>query len=169
MNENFLAELTLPGRRRSVSVARHCVGSILTAAGHRNVDGVQLVITELVGSAVLHTVSGLAGGLVTVMVSAIGDTTAHISVIDQGSPRKPEIREPSDLSCSGRGLRIVEQAAVRWGVHDDALGGRKVWAEVLTTEDVPIAAMDVCEEGVVPSSVHDIIAPWNGPSWNLPA
>ncbi|WP_327105818.1 ATP-binding protein [Nonomuraea glycinis] len=159
MNENFLAELTLPGRRPSVSVARHCVGRIQTVAGHRNVDGVQLVVTELVGNAVLHTVSGLAGGLVTVVVSEIGDATAHVSVIDQGSSRSPEIRDPGDLSCSGRGLQIVEQAAVRWGVHDDALGGRKVWAEVLTTEEGPVAAMDVCEEGVMPSSMHDITAP----------
>ncbi|TMR89973.1 hypothetical protein [Nonomuraea basaltis] len=32
-------------------------------------------------------------------------------------------------------VRIVEETAVRWGVRDDALGGRAVWAEVLTTED----------------------------------
>lgn len=147
MSEFLLAELTFPGERLSVSLARHCVECVLVGAGHINVENAKLVVTELVANAVLHTVSGLAGGLVTVVVTAIGDGVAHISVIDQGSPRKPKMREPSGLGCSGRGLQIVEQTAVRWGVRDDALGGRAVWAEILTTEDAPVVFMDMplCE------------------------
>jgi anti-sigma regulatory factor (Ser/Thr protein kinase) len=114
------------------------VGSVLAAAGHRYVDGVLLVVSELVGNAVMHTESGLAGGLVTVDVQGIGRQLARIDVIDQGSNTAPQVREPRDTASSGRGLKIVEMTALRWGVRDDGLGGKAVWAEVLTT-DTPAA------------------------------
>ncbi|MFG1709884.1 ATP-binding protein [Nonomuraea sp. M3C6] len=141
-SEEFLAELVLPGNRRSVSVARHCVGNVLKAAGHLSADSALLVVSELVANAVLHTVSGLAGGLVTVVVREIGDAIARIDVIDQGARTVPRMRESSETDCSGRGLRIVGETAIRWGVSDDALGGWAVWAEVLTTEDASAAVTD---------------------------
>ncbi|MBF8186467.1 ATP-binding protein [Nonomuraea sp. K274] len=131
-----------PGLARSVSVARHCVRSVLAAAGHQNVDGALLVVSELVGNAVVHTVSGLAGGLVTVDIREIGQNMARIDVIDQGASTAPQVCESSDTASSGRGLRLVEETAVRWGVRDDSLGGKAVWAEVLTTEDTPVALID---------------------------
>ncbi|MEV4102343.1 ATP-binding protein [Nonomuraea sp. NPDC049649] len=123
----------LPGAPRSVSVARHCVGRVLMDAGHRNVDNVLLAVSELVSNAVRHTVSGLAGGLITVDVREIGDAIARISVIDQGAKTVPRLREPEEMECTGRGLRIVHEISARWGAEDDALGGRAVWAEVFTT------------------------------------
>ncbi|MET7327929.1 ATP-binding protein [Nonomuraea sp. NPDC005650] len=147
MDKEFLAELVFPGKRRSVSMARHCVGNVLQAAGHRCVDGALLVVSELVGNAVLHTVSGQAGGLITVAVREMGDAIARIDVIDQGASTAPQLRTAGDTSCSGRGLQIVGATAIRWGVHDDALGGRAVWAEVFTAEDGPIAVVNAapCE------------------------
>ncbi|GAA3259645.1 ATP-binding protein [Nonomuraea helvata] len=147
MNEEFLAELVFPGERRSVSAARHCVRGILKAAGHRCVDDALLIVSELVGNAILHTVSGLTGGLITVAVRQIGDAMARIDVIDQGGLTVPRMRQPSDTECSGRGLHIVGETAIRWGVHDDALGGRTVWAEVLITQDASAASMSasLCE------------------------
>jgi anti-sigma regulatory factor (Ser/Thr protein kinase) len=139
--ETFLAELVFPGLARSVSVARHCVRSVLTAAGHQNVDDALLVVSELVGNAVVHTVSGLAGGLVTVDVREIGQNMTRIDVIDQGASTAPQVCESGDTASSGRGLRLVEETAVRWGVRDDSLGGRAVWAEVLTTVDAPAAVI----------------------------
>ncbi|MFG1704466.1 ATP-binding protein [Nonomuraea sp. M3C6] len=142
MSGRFLAELVFPGVPRSASTARSCVGRVLTEAGHRSVDAVLLVVSELVANAVVHTVSGLVGGLITVDVREIGDGMARIDVIDQGALTVPRVHESSDTDCAGRGLQIVEQTAVRWGVRDDALGGRAVWAEVLTTEDASFAVMD---------------------------
>ncbi|MEV4106348.1 hypothetical protein [Nonomuraea sp. NPDC049695] len=75
-------------------------------------------------------------------VRQIGDTIARIDVIDQGALIAPRVRDPSDTECSGRGLQIVGEIAIRWGVHDDALGGRAVWAEVLTREDASVAVMN---------------------------
>ncbi|MFC5834049.1 ATP-binding protein [Nonomuraea insulae] len=142
--EQFLAELVFPGVASSVTVARHCVGRVLKCAGHQDVDNVLIVVSELVGNAVLHTDSRLSGGLVTVDVSALDESTARITVIDQGSVTVPRLREFSDTACAGRGLSIVEQLSAFWGVREDALGGRAVWAEVHTTKDtLPEDAMSV--------------------------
>ncbi|TMR97997.1 ATP-binding protein [Nonomuraea basaltis] len=143
MSERFLAELVFPGVPSSVPVARHCVKCVLTTAGHRNVTGVQLVVSELVANAVMHSVSGLAGGLITLDVRAIGNDLARIDVMDDGGLTVPYVRQPSEMECSGRGLQIVEETALRWGIGDNALGGRVTWAEVLTTADPPISALDV--------------------------
>ncbi|TMR99779.1 ATP-binding protein [Nonomuraea basaltis] len=131
----FLAELVFPGVPSSVPIARHCVKGVLRAAGHQNMTGVQLVVSELVANAVMHSASGLAGGLITVDIRAIGDGLARIDVMDDGGLTVPHVREPSEMDCSGRGLQIVEETALRWGIGDNALGGRVTWAEVLTTDD----------------------------------
>jgi len=103
-------------------------------AGHRNLDNVLLAVSELVSNAVRHTVSGLAGGLITVDIRETGDAVARISVIDQGAMTSPRLCEFKETDCTGRGLHLVQEISARWGAEDDALGGRAVWAEVLTTE-----------------------------------
>ncbi|RVX45188.1 anti-sigma regulatory factor (Ser/Thr protein kinase) [Nonomuraea polychroma] len=143
MREEFLAELVFPGVSRSVSTARHCVGHVLTMAGHLDVSGAQLVVSELVGNAVVHTISGLPGGLVAVDITAIGDDLARIDVIDGGSATVPRMREPTETDPRGRGLRIVDEMAVRWGVRGDACGGTAVWAEVFTVQSAPACAADL--------------------------
>ncbi|MGP3910504.1 ATP-binding protein [Nonomuraea sp. 10N515B] len=142
MNRRFLAELVFPGMANSVPVARHCIKAILAAAGHRNVTGVQLVVSELLANALTHSVSGLPGGLITVGVRAIGDNLARIDVTDNGGVTAPHVRKPGELDCSGRGLRIVDDTALRWGTGDNSLGGRRVWAEVLTTDEPPVGTSD---------------------------
>ncbi|SEU14060.1 ATP-binding protein [Nonomuraea wenchangensis] len=145
MTGQFLAELVLPGELGSVRVARHCVKIILTAAGHQDVTDVQLVVTELVANAVQHSISGLAGGLITLDVRSIGDQLARIDVMDDGGLTVPRIRRSHTLDCSGRGLHLVAETALRWGVGDNALGGRVIWAEVLTAARAPAAAPDLAE------------------------
>ncbi|WP_327584013.1 ATP-binding protein [Nonomuraea sp. NBC_00507] len=135
MTVRFLAELVFPGVPSAVPAARHCVSNVLRAAGHRDTTGVQLVVSELVANALMHSVSGLAGGLIIVDVRAIGDGIARIDVMDDGGLTVPRMRQPSDMDSSGRGFHIVEATALRWGIGDNALGGRAAWAEVLTTDD----------------------------------
>ncbi|QYC39906.1 hypothetical protein Nocox_11440 [Nonomuraea coxensis DSM 45129] len=145
MADRFLAELALPGELGSVRVARHCVKIVLTAAGHQDVADVQLVVTELVANAVQHSISGLAGGLITLDVRSIGDQLARIDVMDDGGLTVPHVRRSDILDCSGRGLHLVAETALRWGVGDNALGGRVIWAEVLTAESARAAVSDLEE------------------------
>ncbi|WP_433515935.1 hypothetical protein ACQP2T_10330 [Nonomuraea sp. CA-143628] len=51
MSERFLGEFVLPGVAQSVAVARHCVGEMLAAAGHRDVENARLIVSELTTNA----------------------------------------------------------------------------------------------------------------------
>lgn len=144
MNERFLGEIVLPGVTWSVPVARRCAGEILAAAGHRNVERAHLVVSELVGNAVLHTASGLSGGLVTVEIVAVDAVTARIAVTDDGAETVPRPREPDEVSCDGRGLMLVERMSARWGARTLGGGRRTVWAE---TPTVPEAGSAWSEPG----------------------
>ncbi|MFC4009136.1 ATP-binding protein [Nonomuraea purpurea] len=139
----LLAELLVPGVGASVSLLRLCVGRILTAAGHRDVDDVRLVVSELATNAVSHSRSGRPGGFVILEVSAIGDALARVEVIDEGGITIPRPRQAGEGEGNGRGLHLVDELSVRWGVDPGPLGGCVVWAEVLTAEDTPAAAADV--------------------------
>ncbi|MGP3920970.1 ATP-binding protein [Nonomuraea sp. 10N515B] len=137
MSGRFLAELVFPGVPSSVPAVRHCVKDVLVAAGHRDASGAQLLVSELVANAISHSASGLSGGLVTVDIWAIDDHVARIDVIDNGGPIISRMHEPDETDCSGRGLWIVDETALCWGIGDDAMGGRMIWAEVLTSDDEP--------------------------------
>ncbi|MEU7852784.1 ATP-binding protein [Nonomuraea sp. NPDC049141] len=133
MNGLFLAEIVLPGVKRSVSVARRCVGEVLRVAGHEDVDDVQLVVSELITNAVAHTASGEPGGFVTVEVTSLDAATAYIEVIDEGAAvTVPEVRNADVGECGGRGLWLVAAVAVGWGVRDEGYRRRVVWAEMST-------------------------------------
>ncbi len=82
----------------------------------------QLLVSELVTNAVVHARSD-----VTVVLSL----TVHalrIEVSDD-DPTCPQARDAHDSATGGRGLRIVDTVASRWGVlrHD---GGKTVWFEL---------------------------------------
>ncbi|MEV6159116.1 ATP-binding protein [Nonomuraea sp. NPDC052129] len=132
MSGLFLAEIVLPGVKRSVSVARRCVGEVLTVAGHDDVDDVRLVVSELVANAVAHIASGEPGGFVTVEISSVDAVTAYIEVIDDGALTVPEVRNADADDCGGRGLWLVEAVAAGWGVRDEGYQRRVVWAEMST-------------------------------------
>lgn len=143
MTERFLVETVVPGVDWAVPVIRHCVGRTLRAAGHRNVENAELVVSELTANALLHTHSARSGGLVTVEVSAISDALVRIEVTDEGARSVPRAHEPGDEDCHGRGLWLVEQVSARWGTQARSLGWNTVWAEVLTAEDIPDALLKV--------------------------
>lgn len=149
MIERFLGELVLPGTKCAVPVARRCVGEILMAVGYRELDGVCLVVSELVGNAVVHTASGLFGGLVTVEVFAVDVAMARIEVTDDGADTVPRPCEADGTDCHGRGLHLVEEVSARWGVRLLGAGQRTVWAETPTGPDEPepeiIGALQLAE------------------------
>lgn len=81
-----------------------------------------LVVSELVTNAVVH-----AGTPVTVDADLEGGCL-RVSVGD-GSPEVPVLRDVEPTATSGRGLRIVEQLADRWGI-DPGDRGKAVWFEL---------------------------------------
>lgn len=82
----------------------------------------KLVATELANNAVIH-----GEGRITLRAQVAGDAI-RVEVIDEGSGNAPAIRhEVRADGPGGRGLRIVDALAVRWGVFE---GTTHVWADV---------------------------------------
>jgi anti-sigma regulatory factor (Ser/Thr protein kinase) len=148
VKERFLGEVVLPGVTRSVAVARHCVGEMLAAAGHRDVEDARLIVSELVSNALIHTASRLLGGVVTVEVIAVDIEIVRVEVTDDGADTVPRVRVPGGDDCHGRGLWLVEQVSLKWGVRLLGAGQRAVWAETFTGQAVPVCT----GEGLWPGS-----------------
>ena len=119
------ASFDLPPTAGSARVARHVLLELMWAWGvpHDHEDGA-LLVTELVTNVVDH-VGGEAE--LTVEVSAAEDWL-RIAVVD-GSAVRPVVRELSMDHPRGRGMRMIQQIAHRWGA-DEHLGGKRVWCEL---------------------------------------
>ncbi|TDC84395.1 ATP-binding protein [Actinomadura sp. 7K507] len=135
-----IGEITLAGVRKSVGHARgfvraavlgHLVPDDAGAADaglHDTVlDDMIMVASETVANAITHTASGLEGGEVTVVLAA-GDGVYRLEVVDDGSAGGlPHVKDEVGAE-TGRGMRIVDALATRWGFR--AEGHRTVvWAE----------------------------------------
>lgn len=117
--------LDLPATTDSVPVARRFVRQLIDAAASgADTDTAVLLVSEVVTNAVLHARTPM-----TVEVQTSGDEV-RVEVRD-GSPVHPRIHAFSPTSATGRGLRLLDRLAARWGVERDAAsGGKIVWFEV---------------------------------------
>jgi two-component sensor histidine kinase len=125
-----MSELRLPPTTDSVRLARRFVREQLDDSGC-DVDTAVLLASEVVTNAVLHGRSD-----VRVVVLNHGDT-ARVEVHDD-SARSPRMHRFHIESATGRGLRLVNSLAVRWGVDavPSADGeGKVVWFEVGPTSE----------------------------------
>ncbi len=121
----MLAPLELPSVTESVPKARAYVRRALAAADSAaDVDTAALLVSELVTNAILHARTPLL-----VSVDSRGGE-AHIEVHDESSTA-PRLHPFSATSATGRGLRLLDSLAKRWGVEVDPDGnGKTVWCEV---------------------------------------
>jgi len=104
------------GRRARAFIAQRFGGIV---AEHVLADA-RLVTTELVNNAVVH------GEGRVVLRAQLRANALRVEVIDEGTGNAPKIREEADAD-GGRGLRIVDAVAVRWGTFE---GTTHVWADV---------------------------------------
>jgi anti-sigma regulatory factor (Ser/Thr protein kinase) len=117
----------LQPRPTSVRAARALVGDTLDHAGvpDEQVEAVRLVVSELVTNAVVH-----GDGDVELCLD-LDQRCVRISVADEddGAP-SPVDADPG--AVSGRGLRLVDEIADRWGTapRSDGRPGKTVWAEL---------------------------------------
>ena len=119
------ASVDLPPTAGSVRAARHVVTELLRAwdVAH-DLDDAALLVTELVSNVVDH-VRGEAN--LTLEVRASEDWL-RIAVVD-GSSIRPVVQELSLDRPRGRGIRLVQGIADRWGVEDHG-DGKRVWFEL---------------------------------------
>ncbi|TYB49610.1 ATP-binding protein [Actinomadura chibensis] len=153
-----IGEVTLPGTRRAVGHARNFVRDAVLgknagspdAAGRTGIDygdvdetvldDIVMVVSETVANAITHTASGLDGGSVTVLLAAV-DGRYRLEVGDDGAADgKPHVKDEIGAE-TGRGMRIVDALASRWGVRAD--GPRTVvWAEFPAPVKTPAPLTD---------------------------
>jgi signal transduction histidine kinase len=86
------------------------------------VANVELLISELVTNVVKHAATDVDVRI------AIGATTVRIEVGDR-NPTIPVMRETAADEAGGKGMHIVHELALRWGVQSRRTG-KCVWFEV---------------------------------------
>jgi anti-sigma regulatory factor (Ser/Thr protein kinase) len=122
-----MSELRLSPTTDSVPLARRFVRQQLRES-ECDVDTVVLLVSEVVTNAVLHARSDIR-----LSVELRGDV-ARVEVADS-SPAAPRLHRFHVESATGRGLRLLDQLAIGWGVdpapaHDGTGPGKVVWFEV---------------------------------------
>jgi anti-sigma regulatory factor (Ser/Thr protein kinase) len=124
----ILGSLTIPGRPQEVSRARAFITRTLAAAPSRgrrvDSDAATLLTSELITNAILHTMSGMVDGTVTIVVVDVPDGVL-IEVIDDGSADTPVVKR-NLFAADGHGLYLVQQLAAQWGYLRDP-AGTTVW------------------------------------------
>ena len=119
------ASIDLPPTVESVPTARHLVLELLRVwdAPHDREDAA-LLVTELVSNVVDH----VGGEANLTLELGISDDWLRIAIVD-GSSVRPVVQELSMERPRGRGMRMVQAIADRWGA-DDHGGGKRVWFEL---------------------------------------
>jgi anti-sigma regulatory factor (Ser/Thr protein kinase) len=118
-----VTELRLPPTTDSVPLARRFAAAQLKDSSC-DIDTAVLLVSEVVTNAVLHARSDLV-----LSVEDLGDTI-RVEVADS-SPVSPRLHNFAIESATGRGLRMLDQLAMGWGVESAATGdGKVVWFEV---------------------------------------
>lgn len=118
----------LPCDASSVAAARRLVRGELAA--HTEVptdrsdfvDAASLLISELVTNAIVHARTDVELRLVT-------DEHMLRAEVSDGNPTFPTARRPVGLAGTGRGLRMMDDLASRWGVSSSG-AGKTVWFEL---------------------------------------
>lgn len=120
----LVATRRFPPDLRSPRGARRFVDEMLTVWDCRPaIETLEVLLSEIVANAVVHAHSEPE---VTVRLL---DGILRVDVADD-SDVMPETRSSEPMSEGGRGLRILDSEASRWGVHRRPGGGKVVWFEV---------------------------------------
>ena len=121
------AETTAPRRARDL-VAQACAAW----HGEQFLEIGQLVISELVSNAVLHS-----GTAIEVELRLDGDRLM-MRVHDDGAGM-PTVVPPEQRTIGGVGLDLVSRVAQSWGVTPDPRGGKDVWCVLASARNSPNA------------------------------
>ncbi len=121
-----------PGRPETVGAARAMVREAL--GDNPKTDDVEMIASELVTNAILHSRSG-RGGHVWVEVRRRRDWI-RVAVTDDGAQESSfNLRSADEMEDFGRGLAIVNALADSWGARSEVDNCHTVWAELTCSQD----------------------------------
>jgi anti-sigma regulatory factor (Ser/Thr protein kinase) len=120
-----VAVLVLPADRAAARVGRRHLEAVCfeLATPSAVVDIARVLVSELVTNAVVH-----GGSSPRLSVEAGNGGALYVGVGDDDS-RHPVVQDEDEDSLGGRGLRLLESLASRWGVRADP-PGKVVWFEL---------------------------------------
>ena len=126
----------LPGRPESAGLARALARSVL-GDDHPALETVQLVVSELVTNAILHSQSGADGGTV-LLALCPAPAGVLVQVRDNGGPWRPlELVKPGPEAEHGYGLVLVDALADSWGTLASTQG-RVTWCRISATQETKV-------------------------------
>lgn len=96
-----------------------------TTVGHAACGTAVLLSGELAANAIEHSGSRFFG----LALGHLPGDRLRITLVDEGHRRFPHLRTGSTPGARGRGLRLVDALALRWGVIRRAHTGAVVWFE----------------------------------------
>lgn len=117
----------LPADATAAGHARRFVRSwLLSRHLDAAVDTVELLTSEVVTNAVLHTAS--SASLAIAKVETTSGTSVLVEVRDK-SPQLPSVKAHSLMSGTGRGTQLLQSLATEWGSRPtaDRSPGKIVW------------------------------------------
>lgn len=106
-----------------------------TVAGHWDCGTAAMLTSELVENSIAHSGSHFFG----LNIARTADGLLLTSVVDEGCNGFPHLLPNLSGPARGRGLRLVDALAVRWGVVRGARAGAAVWFEIGCRPVVPPA------------------------------
>ena len=123
MNEVLQESTKLRAHASSARAARQFLRRVLGEwRCDRTLEAVLLAANELVTNAIIHAHSEVE------LVVRLRAQVIRIEVID-AAEQVPTPRDTRDDSMGGRGLKVLDAVATRWGV-DPLPTGKRVWFEV---------------------------------------
>ncbi|TXS44345.1 ATP-binding protein [Streptomyces sp. OR43] len=120
---------TRRGARLARRLAAHQLDEWGVPYGSELSDDVAVVVAELAANAVVH--GYVPGRDFELRLQVLGAGGVRVEVSDARGERRPEMCAHAIDAESGRGLRLVEALAAKWGVAERVVG-KTVWAEVAT-------------------------------------
>ena len=114
---------TFPRQTSAAAAARQFVKEM--AGGHPAADEALLIAGELIANSLVHALHATA---ITITV-AVSQMRTRVDVLDDGTKGFPHMRDTGPDDESGRGFRIIDEIAQRWGFVRERAHSC-CWAEV---------------------------------------
>jgi anti-sigma regulatory factor (Ser/Thr protein kinase) len=126
----FAFATAITADHEAIGRVRHELVGILRCSGLGHlVDEFSSGAQELMANAVVHGCRRVHNGTIAVSVRCDGQRIRF--KVQDPSDERPRVREAADYETCGRGMRIVEAFADRWGVEAVSEGaGKAVWMEM---------------------------------------
>jgi anti-sigma regulatory factor (Ser/Thr protein kinase) len=112
---------TFPATPDQVARVRQVVKE--TIADHPASDATVLLASELAANAVRYSGSEFFG----LVIVCTGDADLRVAVFDEGQRGFPCLQEQTLERESGRGLRLLDTMALRWGITRQRGTGTAIW------------------------------------------